>query len=189
QVALAEEVVLYTVHFIIKMTFLTFYLRLCPQALFRAAVFAGIAFNASVYLGSMLLTLLQCDPFDAIAHPYLHPEAKCLDQFIVMIIPPVLNVAMDVYILALPIGIVLQLNMSLRRRLGVLAIIGAGVSSLIVSCVRIPLVLSLTRSPDTSYELGKMIIVVALEIQFAVVAVNLPSFTALVSSRSEQMKS
>jgi len=95
---------------------------------------------------------------------------------------------MDVYILALPISVILKLNMTLRRRLGVLAIVGAGLSSLVISCIRIPTVISLTQSSDTSYELGKMIIVVALEIQFATVAVNLPSFTALASSRKELRK-
>lgn len=98
------------------------------------------------------------------------------------------NIAMDIYILALPIGVILQLHMTLRRRLGVLAIIGAGLSSLIISCIRIPIVISLTKSPDTSYEIGKMIIVVALEIQFATVAVNLPSFTALASSKVQRAK-
>ncbi|KXJ88975.1 hypothetical protein Micbo1qcDRAFT_213221 [Microdochium bolleyi] len=188
QIALVEEVVLYTVHFIIKMTFLTFYLRLSPQVWFLRTTYVGIALNLVIYVGSMLLTLLQCDPFDAIARPMLYPDRKCLDQFTVMMTPPVLNIAMDVYILALPIGIIVQLNMSLRRRIGVLAVVGSGLSSLIISCIRIPLVISLTSSPDTSYELGKMIIVVALEIQFAVVATNMPSFTALAASRREQRK-
>lgn len=96
--------------------------------------------------------------------------------------PSVQNIAMDVYIIALPIGIILQLKMSLRRRVGVLVIVGSGLSSLVISCIRIPFILSLTTSPDTSYELGKMIILVALEIQFAIVALSMPSLTVLASS-------
>ncbi|KAJ1325420.1 alpha-methylacyl-CoA racemase [Microdochium nivale] len=182
RIALLEEIVLYTVHFIIKMTFLTFYLRLSPQLWFLRATYGGIAFNLVIYLGSMLITLLQCTPFDAIAHPMLYPDRDCLSQFVVMLIPPVLNIVMDVYILALPIGIIVRLNMSLRRRVGVLVIVSSGLASLIVACIRIPLVFRLTSSPDTSYELGKMIIAAALEIQFAVVAVSMPSFMVLTSS-------
>ena len=39
--------------------------------------------------------------------------------------------------------------------------------------------MELNNSPDTSWVLGKMVIVAALEIQFAVIAVNLPSLKAL----------
>lgn len=44
---------LYTVHFIIKMAFLTFYLRLSPQANFRWGVYCGVALNVAIYLASM----------------------------------------------------------------------------------------------------------------------------------------
>jgi hypothetical protein len=69
--------------------------------------------------------------------------------------------------------------MSMRRKIAVLGVIAFGSSSVIIACFRLIPLLELNSSPDVSWVLGKMIIVAALEIQFAVIAVNLPSLKAL----------
>jgi hypothetical protein len=69
--------------------------------------------------------------------------------------------------------------MSMRRKIAVLGVIAFGSSSVIIACFRLIPLLELNSSPDTSWVLGEMVIVAALEIQFAVVAVNMPSLKAL----------
>jgi hypothetical protein len=69
--------------------------------------------------------------------------------------------------------------MSTRRKIAVLSVIAFGSSSVIIACFRLIPLFELNSSPDTSWALGKMVIVAALEIQFAVVAVNLPPLKAL----------
>jgi hypothetical protein len=89
------------------------------------------------------------------------------------------NIVEDFYILVLPISTVWNLQMSKRRKIAVLSVIAFGSSSVIIACFRLIPLLELNTSPDTSWVLGKMVIVAALEIQFAVIAVNLPSLKAL----------
>ena len=48
-----------------------------------------------------------------------------------------------------------------------------------VACLRLIPLFEMNSTTDLSYTLGKMVIVAALEIQLAVVAVNLPSLKAL----------
>jgi hypothetical protein len=69
--------------------------------------------------------------------------------------------------------------MSTRRKVAVLSVIAFGSSSVIIACFRLIPLFELNSSADTSWVLGKMVIVAALEIQFAVIAVNLPSLKAL----------
>lgn len=69
--------------------------------------------------------------------------------------------------------------MSMRRKVAVLSVIAFGGSSVIIACFRLIPLFELNSSKDTSWVLGKMVIVAALEIQFAVIAVNLPSLKAL----------
>jgi hypothetical protein len=69
--------------------------------------------------------------------------------------------------------------MSTRRKIAVLSVIAFGSSSVIIACFRLIPLVELNNSPDVSWVLGKMVIVAALEIQFAVIAVNLPSLKAL----------
>lgn len=69
--------------------------------------------------------------------------------------------------------------MSVRRKIAVLSIIGFGACAVVIACFRLIPLFELNSSSDFSYVLGKMVIVAALEIQFAVIAVNLPSIKAL----------
>jgi hypothetical protein len=48
-----EEVVYYTVHWMIKSAFLFFYLRLSPNKTFRKFVFIGVFLNASIWIINM----------------------------------------------------------------------------------------------------------------------------------------
>lgn len=143
-----------------------------------------------------LIACLQCVPFDEILHPGTHPEAKCIPKIVLLVVPSILvhymapsffeyiltgkqNIIEDVYILVLPISTVLSLQMSTRRKVAVLAVISFGASAVLVACFRLIPLFELNSSPDISYVLGKMVIVAALEIQLAIVAVNLPSLKAL----------
>jgi hypothetical protein len=48
-----EEVVYYTVHWVIKSAFLSFYLRLSPNRTFRRFVYVGVALNACIWIVNM----------------------------------------------------------------------------------------------------------------------------------------
>lgn len=86
---------------------------------------------------------------------------------------------MDLYILFLPITTVWNLQMSLGRKIAVLSVMTCGICSVTIACIRIPIIVSLVSSPDTSYEVGIMIIIAAIEAQSAIVAVNLPAIKSL----------
>jgi hypothetical protein len=69
--------------------------------------------------------------------------------------------------------------MSTRRKIAVLSVVAFGSSAVIIACFRLIPLFQLNSTTDVSWVLGIMIIVAALEIQFAVIAVNLPSLKAL----------
>jgi hypothetical protein len=143
-------------------------------------------------------------PFDEIFHPGTHPGAVCIKRLALLIIPSILvsrvffslspslysiiqpsnlhlgqNIILDFYILVLPISTVLHLQMPPRRKIAVLSIIAFGSGSPIIACLRLIPLLELNSSPDISWVLGIIVIVASFEIQFAVIAVNLPSLKAL----------
>ena len=89
------------------------------------------------------------------------------------------NIITDVIILILPISTVLSLQMPLRRKIAVLSVIGFGASAVLIAMLRFIILHKLGFDPDISYVLGEMAIVAALEIEFAVIAVNLPPMKAL----------
>ncbi|KAH7065817.1 hypothetical protein BKA63DRAFT_585820 [Paraphoma chrysanthemicola] len=174
-----EEIVYYLVHWVIKYSFLLFYLRLSTDKTFRKLVFLGMGLNVAILMVNVLLACLQCIPFDEILHPGTHPGAKCINKLALLIVPSILNIITDTYILILPISTVWNLQMSVRRKIAVLSVIGFGACAVLIAICRLFPLFELNSSPDVSYILGKMVIVAALEIQFAIIAVNLPSMKAL----------
>ncbi|KAF1830898.1 hypothetical protein BDW02DRAFT_79083 [Decorospora gaudefroyi] len=174
-----EEVIYYSVHWVIKSAFLFFYLRLSPNPTFRKFVYIGVGLNGAIWIINVLMACFQCVPFDEILHPGTHPDAKCISRLALLIVPSILNIVEDFYILLLPISTVLHLQMPTRRKIAVLGVIAFGASSVIIACFRLIPLMELNASADTSWVLGIMVIVAALEIQFAVIAVNLPSLKAL----------
>ncbi|EED16252.1 conserved hypothetical protein [Talaromyces stipitatus ATCC 10500] len=178
---IVEEIFYMFTHWTIKTSFLFFYLRLSPDLTFRRLVYATMALNTMVTITNWLLALLQCIPFEAILHPADYPHAKCIEADIVLMLPSGLNIITDLAILFLPIPTVLSLQMPFRRKMAVLGVIGFGASAVIVALCRFVVLKELGSSDDISYVLGNMVIVAALEIQSAVVAVNLPAMKALFS--------
>lgn len=85
----------------------------------------------------------------------------------------------DVIILVLPIHTVMGLQMSPRRKFGVISVMGFGASAVVVAACRFIVLYELGYNPDISFVLGKMVIVAGIEVQCAVIAVNLPSMKPL----------
>ncbi|CAN9425428.1 unnamed protein product [Alternaria alternata] len=178
--AFIEEIVIYGAHSVIKITFLLFYLRLSVDMVFRSLVYLGFALAFSVFLSSLLMTVLQCVPFEKILNPMLYPEVTCIDMRTIMLTPPILNILMDFYIICLPIPSVLSLRMNLRRKVTVISVLAFGIISVTVAILRLPVLISVSSmKTDASIDVGKMIIVASFEVQCAIVAANLPAMKAL----------
>ncbi len=77
-------------HWTIKQAFLLFYLRLSPSVTFRRWVYLTMFLNTAFTIVNWLLAFLQCTPFDAILHRAAYPEAKCINTWILLMLPSVL---------------------------------------------------------------------------------------------------
>lgn len=95
---------------------------------------------------------------------------------------------MDIYIITLPIPTIWKLQMTLRRKLTVLSVLGFGIVSMIVVILRLPVLVSVTSGKsDVSKDVGIMIIVTAFEIQCGIVSCNLPSLKAMWTTTRDRL--
>ncbi|KAE8353447.1 hypothetical protein BDV28DRAFT_148027 [Aspergillus coremiiformis] len=176
-----EEIFYMFTHWTLKQVFLIFYLRLSPRRGFKLSVYGTMALNTIFTVINWLLAIFQCTPFDSILHPAKYPYAVCMNKFVVLMLPSVLNIVTDLIILTLPISTVLALQMSRKRKAVVLGIICFGSFSVITALCRFAILKQLAVDPDISFVLGRMIMVAAVEIEVAVIAVNLPGMKFLFS--------
>ena len=86
--------------------------------------------------------------------------------------------ATDVMIFILPLPVIWTLQMTLKRRLAVLAVLTTGGSAVLTSGLRAIILFEFSSSPDFTWSLGKMVIISNVEMQVGIVAANMPSLKA-----------
>ncbi|KAL2815252.1 hypothetical protein BDW59DRAFT_177688 [Aspergillus cavernicola] len=174
----AEEILYIWMQFALKTGFLLFYLRLANKTSFIYSVYATMVLNVLITIALWLLYCLQCRPLPAFWNPAAYPDAKCLKMAITYYVPVSLNILTDFIILALPIRPLWNMQASLSRRIGVIAVVSVGGVAIIVSCLRIIVLHEFAVNPDFSYTLGKMVVISAVELNVAIMAANAPSLKA-----------
>ncbi|KAL3483921.1 hypothetical protein BJX62DRAFT_230654 [Aspergillus germanicus] len=175
----AEEILYIWMQFVIKIAFLVFYLRLASKTSYIYSVYATMVLNLLIAVALWLLYCLQCRPLPAFWNSAAYPDATCLDTSVTYYVPVSLNIMTDFIILFLPIRPLWNIQASLSRRLGVIAVVTVGGVAVVVSCLRIIVLHEFAANPDFTYILGKMVIISAVELDVAIMAANAPSLKAV----------
>ncbi|KAL3439562.1 hypothetical protein BDV09DRAFT_182122 [Aspergillus tetrazonus] len=153
----AEEILYIWMQFVIKQAFMLFYLRLTSKTLFTYSVYATMVLNFPIAVGLWLLYCLQCQPLPAFWNSAAYPDATCLATAVTYYVPVSLNIITDFTSSAFQFGL-WNIQASLSRRIGVLAVVTAGGIAVIVSCLRNIVLHQFAVIADFTYILGKMVI-------------------------------
>ncbi|KAL1961623.1 hypothetical protein VTN77DRAFT_1373 [Rasamsonia byssochlamydoides] len=165
---------------LIKMSFLTFYLRVLSSSnLYRKLVFAVMAFTTCQTISVWLFYALQCIPLGAFFNPAAYPDAKCIPTPITLYIPASLNVITDLLIYILPIYPLWVLQMTLKRRIGLILCFTVGGSTILVSLLRFIVLVQLGSGSRTTYVYGSVDIVTTIELCTAIITANMPSLRSV----------
>lgn len=110
----------------IKLSLLTFYLRLSNGPRFLVLVYVIIFVVIGFGVGSVTAILLQCIPLSALWDSKVMETAKCIQLTNFYYANAGINIATDVVILLLPLRILWGLHMPLRQRISLCALFGLG---------------------------------------------------------------
>ena len=161
--------------FSVKMCFLLFYYRLTDRTGFRRWLWAILGFHIVTTVVIAVLIGLQAIPLAAVYESQNYPNATRIDLGVILFVPFALTLATDVFILVLPLPIILSLQMSPKRRMAVLAVVTTGGSAVVVCGLRGIVLVEAATTPDFSFTLGKLLIMLNAELQVAIIAANMPS--------------
>lgn len=157
------------------MCFLLFYYRLTDRTGFRRWLWAITGFHIVTTVVIAFLVGLQAIPLAAVYEPQNFPNATRIDLGVILWVSFALTLATDIFILILPLPIVLSLQMSAKRRMTVLAVVTTGGSAVVVCGLRGIVLAEVETSPDFTFTLGKLLVMLNAELQVAIVAANMPS--------------
>ncbi|KAJ9299698.1 hypothetical protein DTO271G3_2582 [Paecilomyces variotii] len=176
---------------LIKLSFLTFYLRvLSGSPTYRLMVFCAMGFTLAQTIGVWLFYGLQCIPLGTFFNPSDYPEGHCIPTPLTLYIPASLkaidaksdnnqNVLTDLIIYILPIYPVWTLQMSKKRRLSLIFCFTIGGGTIIVSVLRFIVLVQLASGSRTTYVYGSVDIVTTIELSIAIITGNMPSMVSI----------
>lgn len=108
-----------------KLSLLLFYLRISPATWFRWTTKALILVVAGYSTGITLSYIFACSPIEATWDVAI-TQKTCIHLPALYIVTAVLGVATDIVLLVLPLSVVLDLQMSTRRKVELVFIFGIG---------------------------------------------------------------
>lgn len=143
------EVLYLIVIFMTKISICYFYLRIFPKKAFRIRVFVIIGICAVCAVAFTVITIFQCTP---IPGAWLRWDgtykAVCRDVQTQALYGAVVSIILDVAVIALPMSELWALNMSLRKKLGVMTMFATGAFVVVVQVLRIFYLLEFSASTN-----------------------------------------
>ena len=138
--------------FVIKLALLTIMLRIfSPDRQKVMIIYASITILLLYYIPALFIKIFFCKP---ISTYWLGPDVtggSCLDQRSVIIADSAISIASDLWILILPVPMLWSLQMSLKRKLRVVGILGAGGLATGFSVWRLYMMVEESETADTTW--------------------------------------
>lgn len=118
--------VIYHVHStLIKLCMLFLYLRIFPDRLTKGLAYGGIAFLVISQVVVTFLTIFQCKPVPAVYDLNIK-QKQCLSITNIAASGTAFNIAAEIMIFIIPIPIIRSLQMSGKKKIGIILIFSIG---------------------------------------------------------------
>ncbi|EWZ36558.1 hypothetical protein ACJA88_003578 [Fusarium oxysporum] len=137
---------------LIKLSILYFFLRTFPDPTFRLIIKCTIAFNIVTTIIVTICGALQRQPIHLLWDGWKEypPRGITLNIPAIIFFHAGVNIALDVWMFALPLTQLYSLGLQPKKKAGVMVIFGVGIFLIAASCIRIPYLLDFTRTLNAS---------------------------------------
>ncbi|KAI3401849.1 hypothetical protein diail_6408, partial [Diaporthe ilicicola] len=166
---------------IVKISVLLFILRFSGvKSSVRYIVWGNGIFNLLLMISVFFVMLFDCVPFAKNWNPTL--DGYCVDVGKFSLASSIFAIVTDVVAIALPFHIFWSLNMSVRKRLGLMLIFSVSVLSVAFSCIRLYYIMGMytTTDPDPDANYSITFTFSAIEVNLAIIAASIPALWPLV---------
>ncbi|KAH9217069.1 hypothetical protein DL95DRAFT_263739, partial [Leptodontidium sp. 2 PMI_412] len=164
----------------VKMSILFFYLRLFPGPTFRKWVWGTIIFNALFTVLFVLIGLLQCQPIRFYWKRWDNEhKGACMNINALGWANAAISIALDVWMLALPMTQLVNLNLHWKKKLSVAAMFGVGAFVTIVSIVRLQSLVKFSNSQNPTWDYIAIGYWSTIEINVGIICACMPSIRLL----------
>lgn len=112
-------------------------------------IYLFVVFMLAYYIPAVIVKIRICSPIKKFWIP--STDGTCLDEAAIIMADAVISVVSDLIVLTLPLPLTMKLQMPFRKKMRVMAILGAGGLAVVSSIVRLVLIVLTGSSPDGTY--------------------------------------
>ncbi|KAF5629798.1 uncharacterized protein FTJAE_8443 [Fusarium tjaetaba] len=172
----ASELSYATALALVKLSILAFFLRIFPDQKFRTIVRWTMIFVLIMCPLYLVLILVQRRPLDVLWNGWRdkNPRGVVLSANLIGITHGAWNVALDIWMMILPMTQLMKIGIKLKKKIGVIAMFGVGLFLTIVSSVRIPSLIVFSTSRNITADSVGIIIWSNIEICVGMMVACMP---------------
>ncbi|CAN9087251.1 unnamed protein product [Alternaria alternata] len=165
-----------------KISILFFYLRVFPAKSFRVLTYSVMAVCALYTVAFFVATLIQCRPISMAWTQWdgLH-EGTCNDIHLQGWIAAAINIFLDAVVMALPMKHLAGLNMSLKKKLMVMAMFGVGIFVIIISVIRLESLIHFSNTQNITWDYVDAGLWSLIEIDVSIICGCMPAHRMLIA--------
>ncbi|KAL4917564.1 hypothetical protein BDW62DRAFT_218068 [Aspergillus aurantiobrunneus] len=176
--------------FVIKIALLSVMLRIfAPDRQKVIIIYVSIGILLLYYIPALFIKIFFCKP---ISTYWLGAEVtggSCIDQQNVIIADSAISIASDLWILVLPVPMLWSLKMSVKKKLRVVGILGAGGLATAFSVWRLYMMVVEAQTADTTWFWIHCVLTANAEAGIGLICACLPALSAYVASLRSHVNS
>ncbi|KAF7554389.1 hypothetical protein G7046_g6842 [Stylonectria norvegica] len=157
-----------------KIALLIFYFRLSPQRWFRWSIWGTIIFITGYTIGIFFPLIFACKPI-AMNWDIRITDGECVNRPSLYIATAAANIISDIILLALPIPMVIKLQIPRMQKFGLLGIFAIGSLTVVTSIVRVSILPQMLSSKDPTWVISWASIWIIIESNLLVICAALPT--------------
>ncbi|CBF78469.1 hypothetical protein AN7395.2 [Aspergillus nidulans FGSC A4] len=168
-----------------KISVCLFLLRIFRSSTFRWVGYIMIGINSAIAITWMLLDSFHCIPVHLAWTQWEGVEqGKCINFIAATYANGIVNIIVDVVMVAMPIYEVSKLNLSQRKKIGVAVMFASGLVLTIIGIVRVIVFSQNSSNDNPTYEMEALNRWSVIECQIAIICACLPATRAMLASFS-----
>ncbi|KAF2091595.1 hypothetical protein K490DRAFT_31609, partial [Saccharata proteae CBS 121410] len=165
----------------LKVSLCCFYLRIFPAKDFRRAIYIVLGLCVAYGIAFMIVTIFQCNPISYAWTQWdgFH-EGSCNNIHLQSWLSAALNIPLDLLVCVLPLRNLSQMNMSLKKKIGVMLMFSLGIFVTIVSIVRLQSLIQFANSENITWDYVPAAYWSTIEVHVGIICACMPAHRVLI---------
>ncbi|KAF2996152.1 hypothetical protein E8E14_000775 [Neopestalotiopsis sp. 37M] len=161
---------------LLKMSLLFFYLKIFPEKGVRRLLWSTVGFNTGFGIFFVVLTIFQCQPISFYWTKWdgLH-SGKCLSISGIAWANAAVSIALDIWMLAIPLSQLRKLHLHWKKKIGVALMFIVGTFVTVVSILRLQSLVLFVDSSNASWDFVGVSDWSVIEINVGIICACMPS--------------